>query len=140
MPDWLLPTGFVALCLVAWIGFAWRNTLRQIARTSAKRPNPSREEFDALLGSRVSRASADFLWETMMFHLQPRLTPHPDDDLVRDLPIDSDDWSMEWPRDFAIRRGFDESAFPDWPKDVPVTVRNFARWLDLGERRAKRRG
>ena len=79
----------------------------------------------------VSSAAAEFLWETALLYLKPRLTPHPDDDLVRDLPIDSDDFSMDWPRDFAKRQGFHESSFPDWPEGWTVTVRNYGRWLDM---------
>jgi len=57
------------------------------------------------------------------------LTPDPDD-LLHDLPIHEDDWSLDWPDDWAERKGFDASNFPDWLDDCPPTVRNYARWLD----------
>jgi hypothetical protein len=33
---------------------------------------------------------------------------------------------------FASVRRLDYRAFPDWPKDQPTTVGNFARWLATG--------
>ncbi|WP_324261897.1 hypothetical protein U4960_01745 [Altererythrobacter sp. H2] len=88
-----------------------------------------------LMVSDVSEDAARFLWQTTLsclkFH-EPSLTPHPDDDLIKDLPIDDDDISMDWPREWAERRGFHESNLPDWPKNWPVTIRNYGRWLDMG--------
>ncbi|WP_170234895.1 hypothetical protein [Croceicoccus sediminis] len=54
--------------------------------------------------------------------------------MVRDLPIDEDDWSLDWPRDFARHHGFDESDLPDWPEGWPVTIRNYGRWLNMRPR------
>jgi len=85
-----------------------------------------------MMAADCSPEAAEFLWETTLFYTKPRLTPHPDDDLVRDLPIDDGDWSMDWPREFAERQGFHDSNLPDWPKDWPVTIRNFGRWLSIG--------
>ena len=83
----------------------------------------------------VSEEAASFLWQTALPYLdchKPPLTPHPDDDLVRDLPIDADEISMDWPRDWAERGGFHDSNLPDWPKEWPATIRNYGRWLDMG--------
>ena len=46
--------------------------------------------------------------------------------------IDDDDVGMDWVRDWTERSGILESDLPDWPKDWPLTVRNYARWLDSG--------
>ena len=132
MPEWLFATLFVTIGVAVVFAFAWRNTKRQIAATLAKRPNPTRAELLTAMQTNVSPAAAKFLWETALPYLEPHLTPHPDDDMVRDLPIDSDDIGMDWPRDFAQRQGFHESSLSDWSEGWPVTVRNYGRWLDLG--------
>lgn len=80
----------------------------------------------------VSLETSKFLWDTAIIYLEPRLTPHPDDHLVDDLPIDEDDWSMDWPREFAEQCGSHESNLPEWPEGWPATFRNFGRWLDMG--------
>ena len=49
-----------------------------------------------------------------------------------DLPIDDEEWSMDWPQEWAELRDFHESNFHDWPESWPVTIRNFGRWLDKG--------
>jgi hypothetical protein len=136
VPEWVVPAAFVALFLAAWIGVAWRNTREQISRTLKRRANPTREAFFAMMTADVSPDATEFLWDTALLYLRPKLTPHPDDDLVADLPIDGDDWSMDWPRDFARRHGFDEKFYPIWPEGWPVTVRNFGQWLDMGRARA----
>lgn len=132
MPDWIAPTGFVAICLAIWIAIASRNTAKQINATLERRPNPTREQFRDMLAGDVSPEASEFLWNTAILYLRPRLTPHPDDRLDRDLPIDDGDWSMDWPRDFAREKGFDEKLYPDWPDGWPITLRNFGRWLDMG--------
>lgn len=132
LPDWLFPTIFVVVSLGVWFGFAWWNTRKQQDRLLARRPNPTKAEFAALMVDDVNEVSTEFLWDTVLCYLQPNATPHPDDDLGKDLWIDDGDWSMDWPRDFADQQGFSEKTYPDWPKDWPVTLRNFGRWLDLG--------
>jgi len=84
------------------------------------------------MSSDVSAQTAKFLWDTAIVYLQPKLTPHPDDNMVRDLPIDDGDWSLDWPREYAEQNGFDEGDLPDWPKGWPVTLRNYGRWLEMG--------
>ena len=52
----------------------------------------------------VSEQASAFLWKSALPYLEllrPALTPHPDDDLVSDLPIDDDDFGMDWPREWA---------------------------------------
>ncbi len=133
LPEWLFATLFVIIGVTIAFAFAWRNTKRQVAATNARRPNPTRQDFMALMASDVSEETSEFLWETASFYCHDLgLTPHPDDDLLKDLPIDEDDISMDWPRDFAKRKGFHESNLPDWPDHWSLTLRNFGRWLDMG--------
>lgn len=68
-----------------------------------------------MLAAEVSPEATAFLWKTALFYIAPRLTPHPNDRLDRDLPVDDGDWSMDWPRDLAREQGFDEELYPDWP-------------------------
>ena len=130
IPEWLAGTLFVGGFLLIVGAIAWRNTSRKIARTKAKRPSPTREEFIAMMKNDVSESTAEFLWDSAMENIEPWLAPHPDDDLVKDLPIAEEDWSMEWPRAYAERAGFHESNLADWPEDWPPTLRNFGKWLD----------
>lgn len=135
LPDWLLATLFVVGILAILFGVAWRNTKRQIRDTLARRPNPTEAQFMELMSGDVSEEAARFLWRTALPYLEfhkPPLAPHPDDDLVKDLPIDDDDISMDWPREWSEIRGFHDSNLPDWPKDWPATIRNYGRWLDMG--------
>lgn len=134
-PDWLLATMFVAGFLGVHFGVAWRNTKRQILQTLSRRQNLTEAQFITLMTVDVSEETARFLWQVTMPYLEfhkPTLAPHPDDDLVNDLPIDDEEWSMDWPRDWAERRGFHESNLPDWPEEWRVTIRNYGRWLDMG--------
>lgn len=135
MREWLLPTVFAGSCFVAYVAIAIRNTRRQVARTLARRANPTRDEFLSRMLPDVSLETAEFLWDSASRCLTPRLTPHPDDDLVHDLPIDDDDWSLDWPSDFARLRNFSDKAYPEWPEDWPVTLRNYGIWLEIGLRR-----
>lgn len=132
IPEWLALTLWLVVFVSIVSAFAVRNTRRQIGATRARRHNPTRDEFMASMSPDVSCRTAEFLWETAIVYLEPQLAPHPDDDLVKDLPIDEDDWSMDWPRAYAEREGFHESNLPDWPKDWSVTLRNYGRWLDMG--------
>lgn len=125
-------SAFVVVALSLWFSIAWRNTKKQIARTSDRRKNPSRDEFRAMLADDVSPETAEFLWETMIVYLEPKLTPHPEDHLVKDLPIDDGDWSMDWVLDFADKHGLDHKAWPYFPEGWEPTVRNFALWLEMG--------
>lgn len=134
LPDWFVATIFVGTFLITLFAAAWRNTKRQIMRTLAKRPNPTRAEFVSMMASSVSMEASEFLWDSAIPCLElnaPLLSPHPDDDLVQDLPIDDEDWSMEWPVLWAEQQGFHESNLPAWPEGWPATIRNYGRWLDM---------
>ena len=82
----------------------------------------------------VSGEASEFLWEIALSYLEGwpwNLAPHPDDDLSKDLPVDEEDWSMDWPREWAERKGFHVSNLADWPEDWLPTIRNYGRWLDM---------
>lgn len=132
LPDWVLPAAFVVVLFGVLFSVASRNTRKQQARLLARRPNPTRGHFFEQMLPGVSEAATEFLWETALQYLEPMATPHPDDDLVKDLWIDDDEWDMYWPSEFAERQGFSDKNYPEWPKDWPVTFRNYGRWLDLG--------
>lgn len=129
--EWVLPSALVLISFAVLVGLAWRNTQRQIARTLERRSNPTHEEYLALMLPEVSCEASEFLWETASCYLKPKLAPHPDDDLMKDLPIDPDDVSLDWPREFAHQQGFAVRELADWPPGWPVTLRNFGKWLDM---------
>ena len=132
MPDWLIPATFFALVMGAVFFAAWCNMRRMIATTLARRANPTKHEFVAMLSKEVRPETAEFLWDSMIALVAPRLTPHPDDHLVHDLPIDPDEPAMDWMPEFAARHGVNAKHWPQWPDAQETTVRNFARWLDAG--------
>lgn len=135
IPEWLFATLFV-VGFVAIVGVvAWRNTDRQLKHLISRRPSPSKDEVLEMMQSDVAREPSEFIWDIAVPYFDcftPNLTPHPDDQLVDDFPIAEEDWGMDWPREWADRRGFHESNFHDWPEDWPATIRNYGRWLDMG--------
>ena len=131
IPEWLAATGFVVSGLAILVGIGWLNVSRARARVAARRPNPTEAEFLAMMAQDCSTEAARFMWQQTLFYIEPRLTPHPDDLLLDDLSIDDGDVTMDWPQVWAEQQALAESDLPDWPKDWPLTVRNFARWLDL---------
>lgn len=130
MPEWLLATLFVGIAALVVGTIAWRSTARQIARTAASRPNPTKEEYLSMMAPDVTGETAVFLWDTAIGYLEPSLTPHPDDDLAK-LPIFDDDWSIDWPADYARLNGFHESNLAEWPEGWKPTLRNLGKWLDM---------
>ena len=133
-PDWLSATLSAGIFLAILFGWAWRNTRRQIEQTLSRRSNLTRDEFLKMMAPDVSREASEFIWESALLcldYFKQKLTPHPDDHLVDDLPIDDEKWSFDWPRDWSDKIGIHASNLPDWPADWAVTVRNFGRWLDL---------
>ncbi|MEQ5787997.1 hypothetical protein J3454_08845 [Erythrobacter sp. NFXS35] len=134
LPEWVSVTAFAAFALAIWMGFGFWGIRRAHAEVAARRPNPTEAEFLTMMADDCSPQAAQFLWGQATFYVSPGLTPHPDDDLIKDLRIDDDDIAMDWPRAWAEQRGFAESDQPEWPEDWPVTARNFGRWLDQGPR------
>jgi len=97
----------------------------------ARRPNLTREEFVALLADATDTGAAEFLWEELLPYWKPNLTPHPDDDFLKDLLID-DEEPEDWLKRYCDRFGHDWRSWPPWAAEQPTTVRNFARWLTNG--------
>lgn len=131
VPEWVAATGFVVAALAVWLGAGFIMLRRAHARLAARRPNPTEDEFLAMMVQDCSPEAARFVWTQALPYVEPRLTPHPDDHLLDDLCIDDGDIDSFWRRDWADRQGLAESDLPDWPKDWPLTVHNFARWCDL---------
>ena len=132
IPEWLVVTLWVISGLSIAMLYGFWSIRRAHRSVKASRPNPTKQQFIALMAEDCTPDVSNFLWEKALFYVEPKLTPHPDDDLILDLRIDDDDIAMDWPRDWAAQRGFHYSNLPDWPKEWPATIRNFGRWLDMG--------
>ncbi|NCP14351.1 MAG: hypothetical protein GW858_09340 [Sphingomonadales bacterium] len=132
IPEWLAVTIFAVTALTGWLALSFVMIRRAHRRVAVRRPNPTETEFLAMMAQDCSPDAARFLWAQTLSYVEPRLTPHPDDLLLDDLCIDDGDVTMDWPQVWAERQGLPKSDLPDWPKEWPLTVRNFARWLDLG--------
>ena len=133
MPEWLPPTLFVTGFLAILIFVASRNTRRGIERVLARRPNPNCAQFLELMQVDVSPQASQFLWDKcseQLKHYSPAITAHPDD-LITELPLDEEECREDWPAEWTALTGMSECDLPDWPEDWPLTVRNYARWLDL---------
>ena len=132
LPEWAATTGFVVTVLIIFFGMAGLRVRKAHRRLATRRPNPTEAEFLAMMTQYCSSAAAQFTWDQVQPYVEPRLTPHPEDLLIDDLCIDDDDIVMDWPRVWAEQQHLAQSDLPDWPKDWPLTVRNFALWLDMG--------
>ena len=55
----------------------------------ARRANPTQDEFLAWLVPDVEVDTGNWFWNELLVYFRPALSPHPDDDLINDLPIDS---------------------------------------------------
>lgn len=64
IPEWLAKTLFVTAFLVIVLGSAGIALTRARRRLAAKRPNPTHEEFVALMRTDVSLDTTQFLWDT----------------------------------------------------------------------------
>ena len=132
IPEWVEVTLWVGTALPIALVYGYWSIRSVHQRVAARRGNPSKEQFLAEMMSNCTPEVSDFLWEKALFYVEPRLTPHPDDDLILDLKIDGDDIGVDWPQEWADERGFHDSNLPEWPKEWPATIRNFGRWLDMG--------
>ena len=125
----LIAAGFIAVLFAK----AHRNTRRMVERTRQLRRNLTESEFVAMLSRDVNPATAEFVWFSIIDYLRRwQLTPHPDDHLFRDLPIDDDEPTMDWLPRYAELYDANWRDWPQWPEEWDGTVRNFARWLELG--------
>lgn len=97
VPEWLAATGFVVGALAIWLGFGFQLRHRAHKRVAVRRPNPTEDEFLAMMAQDCSPRAARFMWQQVLPYVEPRLTPHPDDLLIGDLCIDDDDIDMDWP-------------------------------------------
>src|SRR3546814_14559302 len=88
---------------------------------AARRPNPTREEFVALLSEDAGPDIAIFLWTELTPHWKPGLTPHPDDDFVNDLPIDRAE-PQDWLERYTEAAEYDWQHWPDWNANWPQTA------------------
>ena len=130
MPEWALAALAIVLGLAMWLVVGTLLIKRSLRCTAAKRPNLGREDFlAAMSGAGVRDEAAVFLWDTVLFYVSPQLTPHPDDVLGSDLPIDDGDWSMDWPRDFARKHGLRPDDLPAWPEGQASSLLDYGRWL-----------
>ena len=111
IPEWLAVILWATFCLIAFVAVSIRSGRSAHCRLAARRPSPTQHEFLSLLAPDVSPQTAAFWWEKASFYVQPPLTPHPDDELSRDLRIDDDDWGMDWPGGFCGAAGLS----PDRP-------------------------
>lgn len=131
IPEWLVITLWLTVCFGLYFGLAFHFHRQAHKRLAAKRPNPSREEFMQAMAADVGEVTAAWMWDNLQVYYQP-LTPHPDDLLIEDACIDGDDIDMDWPRDFAAHTELGAADSPDWPEDWRLTVRNYARWPEMG--------
>ena len=137
IPEWLAVALFVAAGLVTYFAFAsWRFRIAR-RRLAEKRPCPSREEFMILMSRDVDQSVAAWMWNCLVVYYDP-LTPHPDDHLLDDASIDDGDVTMDWLPSFAKAEGLNWKEWPEWPVEWSLTVRNFARYLQLGHDRLQR--
>jgi uncharacterized protein YneF (UPF0154 family) len=131
IPEWLFVVLWLAAGLSVWLILGFYFHRKAHRRLAEKRPNPTREEFLALMAGDVDHDIAEWMWENLAVYYTP-LAPHPDDHLLEDACIDDGDVSLDWLPAFAESQGLAWKQWPEWPKGWDLTVRNFARWLQLG--------
>ncbi|MBB4614646.1 hypothetical protein [Novosphingobium taihuense] len=126
---WLLAGG----ALVTWFGASYlickRKWERAVSLLRDRRANPSRDDFVAMLAPEVGSATALWFWKELQVYYRPRLSPHPDDDLTGDLPIDPDE-PDDWVRDYCRLHGLKVHDLAQWPEALAVTPRNLLGWLE----------
>ena len=131
LPEWLAITLWLFLALALLRGVGQCILRRAHTRLAAKRPGPTRAAFLSAMAEDVPTRTAAWLWDQLQIYYAP-LTPHPDDSLIDDACIDEDDIVMDWPSDFENHLGQGKIEWPHWPEQWPLTVRNYARWLEMG--------
>lgn len=131
LPEWLVLVLWLAVGLSAYLTLSFYFHRKAHRRLAQKRPNPTREEFLAWMSEDVDSEIAEWMWDSLQVYYTP-LTPHPNDHLLKDACIDDGDVSLDWLPAFAEPRGMRWKEWPDWPQDWELTVRNYARWLQLG--------
>jgi hypothetical protein len=89
-----------------------------------------------MLAGDVDADSAAWFWDELQVYYRPLLSPHPDDDLVNDMPIDPDE-PEDWARDYCRLSGIALRQVRNWPEGRPVTPRNFLCWLHAERQRLR---
>ncbi len=132
MSGWWFAAICLGLYLLLWAHMAW-DRKRRVTALAARRHNPTRDEFIALLAGDCEADVADFLWKQLADSWLPQATPHPDDNYLEDVPIDPEE-QCDWLDAFCAAHHLSADDFPDWRNGEVTTVRNFARWLSDGHR------
>lgn len=127
MSGWWFAAGCIALYVLIWFWFG-RKWKRDASALAARRPNPTRAQFVALLSEDAGTDIAEFLWDELAPYWAPDLTPHPGDDFVNDLPIDRGE-PQDWLERYCEMAGYDAKYWSEWNAHWPTTVRQFSRWL-----------
>ena len=136
MRNFLIGAAFVTLIVVVMVVVGKRQWRRKEDALLARRANPTKQEFRTLIADDADPDVTDWLWDELQVYFQPRLTPHPDDDLVSDLPINSDE-PNDWLSGFCQANKLRINDIQSWDETLPITVRNFATWLSNERRRLK---
>jgi hypothetical protein len=130
---WWFAAGCVGLFLIYSL-IVSRRDKRQVAALAVRRENVGREQFITMLANDCEPDVAEFLWDELVpewAYWHAGLTPHPDDDFLKDLSID-DEEPQDWLEHYCESRGLDWHHWTNWDRSQPTTVRNFARWLSNG--------
>ena len=133
MIGWWFAAGCVALFLIYSLIDARRGR-RQAAALATRRGNVGHDQFIAMLTGDCEPDVAAFLWHELLpewAYWHAGLTPHPDDDFLKDLPIDGEE-PQDWLEHYCDRHGLDWKQWTNWDQSQPTTVRNFARWISAG--------
>ncbi len=127
--------GAIVVGVFAWLYFVGERKLaRQKAILQARRANPTHDEFLALLETDCEADIADQLWNDLLLFYCPDMTPHPDDDVVQDMPID-DEEPNDWLAHFCKINDMRVKDVSPWPQQQPATIRALARWFSENRRR-----
>jgi hypothetical protein len=111
-----------------------RKLKRMKLALAERRVSPTREEFISMLTENCEADIAELLRDELLVFYKPDMTPHPDDDVVIDMPIDGDE-PNDWLSEFCKRNGLRLRDITDWPKDQSATVRNLATWFSENRKR-----
>ncbi len=134
MREFALVAG-VVVAVFAWIYVAGgRNLKRMKLALARRRPSPTREEFISMLAESCEADIAELLWDELFVFYKPDMTPHPDDDVIQDMPIDGEE-PNDWLSEFCKRNSLRLKDITDWPKDQSATVRNLASWFSENRKR-----
>lgn len=139
MTGWWFAAGCVGLYLL-FAFFAARSNRGQVAAFAATRASPNREEFIVLLADDCEPDIAEFAWTIFSEEYSDwgvDLTPHPDDDYLKDIPIDPENQD-DWLNDFCAANDLRPRGVLHWPEGQATTIRNFARWLSITRQSLRR--